>query len=130
MGRVPDRGTGRVQRHQHIGAAVFEALELADGPPELQPDRGVVGRRAQSPVRTPSGSAPANSSARCGERVGNRLANLAPVDNYPTTDAPYVCLVAGSDANLARRCAVPGTALARTLAVADAIGGLHRAPCR
>ncbi len=35
---------------------------------------------------------------------GNRLANSAPLDNYPTADGKYVCIVAGSDANFARLC--------------------------
>src|SRR5262245_66402581 len=35
-------------------------------------------------------------------REGNRLANSAPLDNYPTADAKYVCIVAGSDANFSR----------------------------
>jgi crotonobetainyl-CoA:carnitine CoA-transferase CaiB-like acyl-CoA transferase len=39
------------------------------------------------------------------EREGNRLANSAPLDNYPTADGKFVCLVAGSDANFARLCA-------------------------
>jgi crotonobetainyl-CoA:carnitine CoA-transferase CaiB-like acyl-CoA transferase len=38
------------------------------------------------------------------EREGNRLANSAPLDNYPTGDGRYVCIVAGSDANFARLC--------------------------
>ncbi|MDQ1479537.1 MAG: hypothetical protein QOI44_398, partial [Actinomycetota bacterium] len=38
------------------------------------------------------------------EREGNRLANSAPLDNYPTRDAKFVCIVAGSDANFARLC--------------------------
>src|SRR5439155_1633516 len=29
------------------------------------------------------------------EREGNRLANSAPLDNYPTADGKYVCIVAG-----------------------------------
>jgi crotonobetainyl-CoA:carnitine CoA-transferase CaiB-like acyl-CoA transferase len=37
-------------------------------------------------------------------REGNRLANSAPLDNYPTRDRKYVCIVAGSDANFARLC--------------------------
>ena len=37
-------------------------------------------------------------------REGNRLANSAPLDNYPTADGNYVCIVAGSDANFARLC--------------------------
>jgi crotonobetainyl-CoA:carnitine CoA-transferase CaiB-like acyl-CoA transferase len=37
-------------------------------------------------------------------REGNRLANSAPLDNYPTRDAKFVCIVAGSDANFARLC--------------------------
>jgi crotonobetainyl-CoA:carnitine CoA-transferase CaiB-like acyl-CoA transferase len=38
------------------------------------------------------------------DREGNRLANSAPLDNYPTADGKYVCIVAGSDANFARLC--------------------------
>src|SRR5437764_12784234 len=38
------------------------------------------------------------------EREGNRLANSAPLDNYPTADDKYVCIVAGSDANFSRLC--------------------------
>src|SRR5438270_4813750 len=38
------------------------------------------------------------------EREGNRLSNSAPLDNYPTTDGKYVCIVAGSDANFSRLC--------------------------
>jgi crotonobetainyl-CoA:carnitine CoA-transferase CaiB-like acyl-CoA transferase len=38
-------------------------------------------------------------------REGNRLANSAPLDNYPTRDGKYVCIVAGSDTNFARLCA-------------------------
>jgi crotonobetainyl-CoA:carnitine CoA-transferase CaiB-like acyl-CoA transferase len=38
------------------------------------------------------------------EREGNRLANSAPLDNYPTADGRYVCIVAGGDANFARLC--------------------------
>lgn len=38
-------------------------------------------------------------------REGNRLANSAPLDNYPTADDRFVCIVAGSDANFSRLCA-------------------------
>lgn len=38
------------------------------------------------------------------EREGNRLANSAPLDNYPTADGRYICIVAGSDANFRRLC--------------------------
>ncbi len=37
-------------------------------------------------------------------REGNRLRHSAPLDNYPTADGAYVCIVAGSDANFARLC--------------------------
>ncbi len=36
-------------------------------------------------------------------REGNRLRNSAPLDNYPTVDGAYICIVGGSDANFARR---------------------------
>src|SRR4029077_9125971 len=42
------------------------------------------------------------------EREGNRLANSAPLDNYPTADGKYVCIVAGSDANFSRLCKAMG----------------------
>ncbi len=38
-------------------------------------------------------------------REGNRLANSAPLDNYPTLDGKFVCIVAGSDSNFSRLCA-------------------------
>jgi crotonobetainyl-CoA:carnitine CoA-transferase CaiB-like acyl-CoA transferase len=41
-------------------------------------------------------------------REGNRLANSAPLDNYPTADGKYVCVVAGSDANFHRLCRAMG----------------------
>lgn len=41
-------------------------------------------------------------------REGNRLANSAPLDNYPTGDGRYICIVAGSDTNFARLCAAMG----------------------
>jgi crotonobetainyl-CoA:carnitine CoA-transferase CaiB-like acyl-CoA transferase len=39
------------------------------------------------------------------QREGNRLSHSAPLDNYPTADGFYVCIVAGSDANFGRLCA-------------------------
>jgi crotonobetainyl-CoA:carnitine CoA-transferase CaiB-like acyl-CoA transferase len=38
------------------------------------------------------------------QREGNRLANSAPLDNYPTADGTFVCVVAGSDTNFRRLC--------------------------
>ena len=53
-----------------------------------------------------SGRSPATTaSASCATREGNRLSNSAPLDNYPTADGRYVCIVAGSDANFSRLCA-------------------------
>ena len=37
-------------------------------------------------------------------REGNRLANSAPLDNYPSADGKYVCIVAGGQANFSRLC--------------------------
>ena len=37
-------------------------------------------------------------------REGNRLSHSAPLDNYPSADGSFVCIVAGSDANFARLC--------------------------
>jgi formyl-CoA transferase len=39
------------------------------------------------------------------QREGNRLSHSAPLDNYPTSDGFFVCIVAGSDANFGRLCA-------------------------
>jgi crotonobetainyl-CoA:carnitine CoA-transferase CaiB-like acyl-CoA transferase len=39
------------------------------------------------------------------QREGNRLTTSAPLDNYPSADGKFVCIVAGSDANFARLCA-------------------------
>jgi crotonobetainyl-CoA:carnitine CoA-transferase CaiB-like acyl-CoA transferase len=68
------------------------------------------------------------------QREGNRLANSAPLDNYPTADGRYICIVAGSDANFARLCRAMGrpdliedprfTTLAERAANADLINGI------
>ena len=42
------------------------------------------------------------------QREGNRLSTSAPLDNYPTAEGAYVCIVAGSDANFRRLCAAMG----------------------
>ena len=42
------------------------------------------------------------------QREGNRLSHSAPLDNYPTSDGFFVCIVAGSDANFSRLCAAMG----------------------
>ena len=38
------------------------------------------------------------------QREGNRLSHSAPLDNYPTADGSFICIVAGSDANFSRLC--------------------------
>ena len=38
-------------------------------------------------------------------REGNRLANSAPLDNYPTADGRFICIVAAGDVGFARLCA-------------------------
>jgi len=40
------------------------------------------------------------------QREGNRLSTSAPLDNYPTADGFFICIVAGSDANFHRLCRV------------------------
>lgn len=37
-------------------------------------------------------------------REGNRLSNSAPLDNFPSADGGFVCVVGASDANFARLC--------------------------
>lgn len=71
------------------------------------------------------------------EREGNRLKNSAPLDNYPTRDGKFVCIVAGSDANFARLCAAMDrkdlvsdarfTTLAQRAEHADEINGVVEA---
>jgi crotonobetainyl-CoA:carnitine CoA-transferase CaiB-like acyl-CoA transferase len=68
------------------------------------------------------------------DREGNRLKNSAPLDNYPTKDGKWVCVVAGSDANFARLCTAMGRedlltdpkwdTLAKRAANADEINGI------
>lgn len=70
-------------------------------------------------------------------RQGNRLANSAPLDNYPTSDGQFMCIVAGSDANFARLCRAmerpdlledpAWSTLARRAARADEINGIVEA---
>lgn len=67
-------------------------------------------------------------------REGNRLANSAPLDNYPTADGRWVCLVGGSDTNFARLCDAMGrselavdprySTLAARVEHADEVNGL------
>ncbi len=42
------------------------------------------------------------------QREGNRMATSAPLDNYPTADGTFVCIVAGSNTNFRRLCAAMG----------------------
>jgi crotonobetainyl-CoA:carnitine CoA-transferase CaiB-like acyl-CoA transferase len=42
------------------------------------------------------------------QREGNRMATSAPLDNYPTADGAYVCVVGGSNVNFRRLCAAMG----------------------
>jgi crotonobetainyl-CoA:carnitine CoA-transferase CaiB-like acyl-CoA transferase len=42
------------------------------------------------------------------EREGNQLNNSAPLDNYPTADGRFVCIVAAGDAGFARLCGAMG----------------------
>lgn len=68
------------------------------------------------------------------QREGNRLSHSAPLDNYPTADGFFVCIVAGSDANFARLCRAMGqpdlasdprfATLAERAARGDEINGL------
>jgi crotonobetainyl-CoA:carnitine CoA-transferase CaiB-like acyl-CoA transferase len=68
------------------------------------------------------------------QREGNRMRNSAPLDNYPTADGRYVCIVAGSDANFRRLCAAMGrpdlaedprwSTLAKRAAGSDEINGI------
>jgi hypothetical protein len=51
--RVPHGGAGRLEARQHVGAAVLDALELADGPAEL----ASFARPVRSGVDAPGGTA-------------------------------------------------------------------------
>jgi crotonobetainyl-CoA:carnitine CoA-transferase CaiB-like acyl-CoA transferase len=41
-------------------------------------------------------------------REGNTIPNSVPIDNYPTADGKFVCIVAGSDQNFRRLCRAMG----------------------
>jgi formyl-CoA transferase len=68
------------------------------------------------------------------QREGNRLGHSAPLDNYPTGDGFFVCIVAGSNANFSRLCQAMGqpelasdprfATLAERAARGDEINGL------
>jgi crotonobetainyl-CoA:carnitine CoA-transferase CaiB-like acyl-CoA transferase len=68
------------------------------------------------------------------EREGNRLPNSAPLDNYPTADGTFVCVVAGSDTNFRRLCKAMGrpeladeprfATLAQRAAAGDELNGM------
>ena len=76
--RRPAHGPGRGDRRR----------ALRRGPPHPRVD-------ARPPTTGSASSAAARATA---------CANSAPLDNYPTADGKYVCIVAGSDANFARLC--------------------------
>jgi crotonobetainyl-CoA:carnitine CoA-transferase CaiB-like acyl-CoA transferase len=70
-------------------------------------------------------------------REGNRMATSAPLDNYPTADGQYVCVVGGSNTNFRRLCAAMGrpeladdpqwATLAQRSARSDEINGIVEA---
>ena len=47
---VPGHRRHLVDPHRHVGQPVLDRLELADGPAELHPDLGVLGRRLEAPA--------------------------------------------------------------------------------
>ena len=49
-GRVPRRGPGLLDGHEHVGDLVLDGLELADGSPELFPHLGVGCGRVEAPA--------------------------------------------------------------------------------
>src|SRR5690606_34867907 len=42
------------------------------------------------------------------ERDGNTIPTAAPIDNFPTSDGKFVCIVGSSDANFGRLCRAMG----------------------
>ena len=52
-GSVPGDGGALLDSHQHVGQAVLDPLELADGSPELHPHLGVVRGRVEAPAGQP-----------------------------------------------------------------------------
>ena len=90
-------------------SAVAAALYRRDGP-------AAPGAAAWSTPRCTARSCgsssgpwpPRTGSGITREREGNRMATSAPLDNYPTADGTFVCIVAGSDANFRRLCAAMG----------------------
>ena len=98
--RLPHR---RVRRRGGLAALYRRDTEReGDGDGAPSSTRRCTGRCCASW----SGPWPATTvSGTVRQREGNRLSNSAPLDNYPTADGNYVCVVAGGDANFARLCA-------------------------
>ncbi|HUI04922.1 MAG TPA: CoA transferase [Acidimicrobiales bacterium] len=91
--------------------AALAALYRRDAGPEDQRGRGAVVDASLygSVLRILEWTMPAyDRLGTVRSREGNRLSNSAPLDNYPTADGRYVCVVAGSDANFTRLCRAMG----------------------
>ena len=91
--------------------AALAALYRRDTTPSAAPGRGAVVDASLygSVLRILEWTIPAyDRLGTVRAREGNRLSNSAPLDNYPTSDGRYVCVVAGSDANFGRLCRAMG----------------------
>jgi crotonobetainyl-CoA:carnitine CoA-transferase CaiB-like acyl-CoA transferase len=89
--------------------AVVAALYERDGPRATGRGRVVDAALYAAVLRILEWAIPAYD--RLGvvrQREGNRVPGSAPLDNYPTSDGKYVCVVAGSDTNFHRLCRAMG----------------------
>ena len=91
--------------------AALAALYRRDTARDAQPRRGAVVDASLygSVLRILEWTIPAyDRLGTVRSREGNRLSNSAPLDNYPTADGNYVCVVASGDANFGRLCRAMG----------------------
>ena len=79
-GRVPDRGARELGAGEHVGAAVLDALELADRPAELHAHLRVLGRGLDAPLR--------DADRFGGEEHGRELADPLRRDRRDGASAP------------------------------------------
>jgi crotonobetainyl-CoA:carnitine CoA-transferase CaiB-like acyl-CoA transferase len=90
------------------GAAVA-ALYERDGPPGTGRGRVIDAPLYGSVLRVLEWAIPAyDRLGTVRQREGNRVPGSAPLDNYPTADGKFVCIVAGADANFRRLCRAMG----------------------
>jgi crotonobetainyl-CoA:carnitine CoA-transferase CaiB-like acyl-CoA transferase len=96
-------------RHRHAGRSVSKGSGDTDESPGLGGGAVIDASLYGSILRILEWTVAAyDRLGTVRRREGNRLSNSAPLDNYPTADGRFVCVVAGSDANFGRLCEAMG----------------------